>query len=173
MQVKEYVQALVDDGKLRVEKIGSGNWYWCFGSEETKAKEKVLEDLRKENGKIEKGLGELESKINETKGAMERYEDGENDILLVRLGVLETEVGTLKKEQLAYEEKGVRGLEGMKGDVRDWKGEAEMWTDDLGILEGYLFKLTGDKEVVQQVVRGVYEAVEGEWEEEGWLRELF
>ncbi len=39
MQVKDYLTALVDDNKVRVEKIGSGNWYWCFRGDEKKLKE--------------------------------------------------------------------------------------------------------------------------------------
>ncbi|KAH9221616.1 meiotic nuclear division protein 1, partial [Leptodontidium sp. 2 PMI_412] len=30
MQVKEYLQSMQDENLIRVEKIGSGNWYWCF-----------------------------------------------------------------------------------------------------------------------------------------------
>jgi hypothetical protein len=34
IQVKEYIQTLIEENKLRVDKIGSGNWYWSFGSDE-------------------------------------------------------------------------------------------------------------------------------------------
>ncbi|EER42559.1 conserved hypothetical protein [Histoplasma capsulatum H143] len=40
LQVKDYIQALADDGKLHVEKIGSGNWYWAWAGEEQKEREK-------------------------------------------------------------------------------------------------------------------------------------
>jgi len=43
MQVKDYLTALVDENKIRVEKIGSGNWYWCFRGDEKRQKEVELE----------------------------------------------------------------------------------------------------------------------------------
>lgn len=46
MQVKDYLTALVDDNKIRVEKIGSGNWYWCFRGDEKRQKEGELEKWR-------------------------------------------------------------------------------------------------------------------------------
>jgi hypothetical protein len=145
MQVKEYVQALVDDGKLRVEKIGSGNWYWCFGSEEGKEKAS-----REEDGEV-----------------------GERDELMARLKNLEEEVGGLKKEEEAFKSAGVGGVERMRGDIARWKVEAEVWTDDLGTLEEYLEKITGgDRESVTGFKRQVYDAVPGEWTEEDGLREL-
>ena len=50
MQVKEYLQALSDDGKIHVEKIGSGNWYWSFASEETALRISELAKLKTESG---------------------------------------------------------------------------------------------------------------------------
>jgi chromosome segregation ATPase len=174
MQVKEYVQALVDDGKLRVEKIGSGNWYWCFGSEERKEKEQVLAVLRTERDKLDKSTSELEEKIEMAKASREEDgEVGERDELMARLKNLEEEVGGLKKEEEAFKSAGVGGVERMRDDIARWKVEAEVWTDDLGTLEEYLEKITGgDRESVTGFKRQVYDAVPGEWTEEDGLREL-
>ncbi|KAF6235733.1 hypothetical protein HO173_005928 [Letharia columbiana] len=65
MQVKDYLQALSDEGKIRVEKIGSGNWYWSFLSEEKKSRDNVLGMLKEELAKVEASLGELEEKLRE------------------------------------------------------------------------------------------------------------
>lgn len=63
MVVKDYLQALSDEGKIHVEKIGSGNWYWSFASEETKLREVELGKLRAEMQATQASVGELEAKL--------------------------------------------------------------------------------------------------------------
>lgn len=75
MQVKDYLQALSDDNKIRVEKIGSGNWYWSFPSDEKKAKEAMLEKAQEEFGKANATLTELQAKVDEAGAAREEDED--------------------------------------------------------------------------------------------------
>jgi hypothetical protein len=78
MHVKDYLQALADDNKIRVEKIGSGNWYWSFLSDEKKAKDAALEKAHEEFQKINTTVTELQAKVDEAGAA--RAEDG--DILM-------------------------------------------------------------------------------------------
>jgi hypothetical protein len=52
MQVKEYIQNLSDENLIRVEKIGSGNWYWSFASDTKKFKENALNKLKEEESKL-------------------------------------------------------------------------------------------------------------------------
>ncbi|KAH9860495.1 hypothetical protein J1614_011826 [Plenodomus biglobosus] len=73
MHVKDYLQALSDDSKIRVEKIGSGNWYWSFPSDEKKAKDTALLKALEENNKASAVVAELECKIEEAGAA--RAED--------------------------------------------------------------------------------------------------
>ena len=75
MQVKDYLQALADDNKIRVEKIGSGNWYWSFPSDEKKAKEAALEKAQAEHCKADNIVMELQTKVDEAGAA--RAEDEE------------------------------------------------------------------------------------------------
>lgn len=64
MQVKDYLQALSDDNKIRVEKIGSGNWYWSFPADEKKAKDAALEKAHDEYNKANATLAELQAKVD-------------------------------------------------------------------------------------------------------------
>jgi hypothetical protein len=41
LQVKEYVQATLDENELIVEKIGAGNWYWGFFGADLACRRKV------------------------------------------------------------------------------------------------------------------------------------
>lgn len=75
MQVKDYLQSLSDDNKIRMEKIGSGNWYWSFPSEEKRAKEASLEKAQEEHDKAAAIVDELQAKIDEAGAA--RAEDEE------------------------------------------------------------------------------------------------
>jgi translation initiation factor 2B subunit (eIF-2B alpha/beta/delta family) len=75
MHVKDYLQSLADDNKIRVEKIGSGNWYWSFLSDEKKTKEAALEKAQEENNKANATVAELQAKVDESGAARADDED--------------------------------------------------------------------------------------------------
>jgi peptidoglycan hydrolase CwlO-like protein len=75
MHVKDYLQALSDDNKIRVEKIGSGNWYWSFLSDEKKAKDAMLSKAQEEYNKINATVAELQAKVDEAGAARAEDED--------------------------------------------------------------------------------------------------
>ena len=120
MQVKEYVQALIDDNKLRVEKIGSGNWYWCFGSEEKREKEKVKVQLDKEIGRMQKVTSDLEKELGGIReeiaaaGAGAAEEEAERKTLMTVKDELNIEVQRLKKSEEELLAAGAGGLERKK-----------------------------------------------------------
>jgi hypothetical protein len=76
MQVKDYLQALSDDNKIRVEKIGSGNWYWSFPSDEKISREAALEKAQEEYNKAAAIVADLQAKVDEAGAA--REEDNES-----------------------------------------------------------------------------------------------
>jgi Mnd1 HTH domain len=45
MAVKDFIKDLTDENRIHVEKIGSGNWYWCWAGEEGKQKRDVMNQL--------------------------------------------------------------------------------------------------------------------------------
>jgi len=81
MQVKDYLQALSDENMIRVEKIGSGNWYWSFPSEAKRTKEAALEKARNEYEKANETAMELQERVNEAGAAR-----GEDEGMLTDLG---------------------------------------------------------------------------------------
>ena len=168
MSVKEHVQALVDEGLVRVEKIGSGNWYWSFGSEEKKSREKVLHDL----GDEYKGLGHkveaLRREMEARKGDLEEDSNGEGqerENLLARSEELKGEISKLKAELGKYEDGDPKLLEERRGRAKREKERAERWTENCWVLEGYVRDQLGvDGEGLDGLRREVYgdEYVEGE-----------
>ncbi|KAK6524005.1 hypothetical protein TWF694_005673 [Orbilia ellipsospora] len=98
MQVKDYLTALVDDNKIRVEKIGSGNWYWCFKGDEKKQKENQVKEWEKE-------VKVLEGKMREVALDIEREQEskeGGNDEKAQR-SLMVDEIQQFKSEKEAME----------------------------------------------------------------------
>lgn len=75
MQVKDYLQALSDDNKIRVEKIGSGNWYWSFPADEKKTKNTTLKKAQEEYDKVSAAVSELQEKVGNAEAARTEDED--------------------------------------------------------------------------------------------------
>ncbi len=168
MVVKDYLQALSDEGRIRVEKIGSGNWYWSFASEEKKARDDVMGKLRDEKAKVDATLQELEVKVKEAKEL--RGEDPDREALVERRLALEYDVGTLRKELEGYKDGDPGEVDRRRKEIQFLQTKAEKWTDNIGILEGQMLNsLGGDREKLDGIKREVYgdEYLEGEG-----LREL-
>lgn len=180
IQVKEYIQYLADEGQLSVEKIGSGNWYWCFGSDGKKKREAQANQLKKEHQKLHGSCEETEQALTTEKAKRDKEEgpeeDGEKEertTLVGRKVELEQDVQRLQAEEAAWmgsSSSGPGGVQRKKEEAEMWKQETMMWTDNIYILEEYLKKLAGgDRETVEAVQRECYgeEYMEGEG-----LREL-
>ena len=182
--MKEYIQSLSDEGKIQVDKIGNGNWYWCFISEEKRQCENQIAGLEQETSKVRKSCGEAELALTTEKERRER-EEGEGQVinetlekeeregLLKRKSEMEREIQLLQAEErdlLDSSSSGPQGVSRKKEDMQIWKQEAMMWTDNIYILEEYIKKLAmGDGDIVEAMQRECYgkEYVEGEG-----LREL-
>ena len=168
MAVKDYLQALSDEGRIRVEKIGSGNWYWSFASEEKKTREVVMEKLRDDKMKVESALVELNGAVKEATSL--KGEDPDREGLIEKRLILEHEVGVLKKELEGYKDGDPGEVERRRKEIKVLQANAERWTDNIDVLEGQMLSLMGgDREKLDGIKREVYgnEYVEGEG-----LREL-
>lgn len=169
MQVKEYLQALSDEGKIHVEKIGSGNWYWSFLSEEKKTRDDMLSKLKEEEQKIIVTVQELQERIQEAAGKRDGGEDGRQELIAAQAKLTE-EVFALKEEVNEYRDGDPAELIRKKTETRKYREMAHRWTENLEILEDWLGKAVGgDKEKLEGIKRTYY----GEEYEEGvGLREL-
>jgi chromosome segregation ATPase len=169
MQVKDYLQALTDEGKIRVEKIGSGNWYWSFLSEEKKARDNVIMKLKDEEEKLDSTINELRGRLSDATNRREEDGDGREELLVMHAKLTE-EVNLLKEELNEYKDGDPGEVIRKKREVEQYKEKAYRWTENLELLEGWLGKVAGgDKERIEGIKRTFYgdEYVEGEG-----LREL-
>ncbi|KAJ5175063.1 uncharacterized protein N7482_000940 [Penicillium canariense] len=175
IQVKEYIQALADEGKLRVEKIGSGNWYWSFGTDEKHARERQLARVKTEVETARKSFTEAEADLAaETAQHQQEAEDAgcdaEREILLARQAELRTEIHRLQSTTSAHDPVRNKSVQQLQAELAEFRKQAVQWTDNSYMLEEYLRRLAGgDRELVAMVLRDCYgaEYVDGEG-----LREL-
>ncbi|KAI5283494.1 hypothetical protein KEM54_002088 [Ascosphaera aggregata] len=175
MQVKDYINALHDENCIHVEKIGSGNWYWAWANEERNELMKLRDTLKGDLARIEASINECEAArvalATELGVDIGPKEEKERKELFIQEAVLGTEIAALKAEENGRLSGSVGGgTRHKEEDIRRWKTEAEMWTDNVYILEEYLKKLAGgDRETMDSVKRDCYgtDFIEGEG-----LREL-
>lgn len=177
MQVKEYIQTLVDEKKIRMERIGSGNWYWSFASDEVQARETELGCLRRELERSEAAWREIGGRLTALR-EKRNMEEGDGNVEEARNGLmrakgdLEREVGMLRSRMEETKRgQGRKSVAAMKAEIGELKEQAHMWTDNVYILEQYVRKLAGgDREVVKAIQQECYG--EEYTEEDGGLREL-
>ncbi|PVI01331.1 hypothetical protein DM02DRAFT_641943 [Periconia macrospinosa] len=155
MQVKDYLQSLSDDSKIRVEKIGSGNWYWSFPSDEKHAKESALVKAQEEYNKANEIVTALQQKIDEAGAARNEDEAMLNDIgmdrkaLITKHADLTKELEGLKQELAAYSEQDPVEVEKKKKEMHDLSVDVERYTDHILSMEGWLKEHAGgDPEVL-------------------------
>ena len=151
MQVKDYLQALQDENQIRVEKIGSGNWYWSFRSEAKKSKENTITSLTSEESKLRASLSDTDKQIKEEMAKR----DEENEMLegggMDRKDLLQAQEALLKEAEdldkalSVYSESNPAAVQQRAGEVQKLKGGAIKWTDNIECLEAFFIALTGDR----------------------------
>ncbi|KAF1942672.1 meiotic nuclear division protein 1 [Clathrospora elynae] len=177
MQVKDYLQALSDDNKIRVEKIGSGNWYWSFPADEKKAKDAALEKAQEEFNKANATVVELQAKVDQAGAARAEDEDmlmetgGDRKTLIMKHADLTKELEKLRTELAAYSEQDPVEMEKKATETHQARLDAEKFSDQILAMESWLKQnLGGDHETMMNMLKMLYDD-EFDEEEQG-LREL-
>ncbi|KAJ5954728.1 hypothetical protein N7501_009007 [Penicillium viridicatum] len=162
IQVKEYIQALTDEGQLRVEKIGSGNWYWSFSSDEKHAQERHLGRVSMEVEKVRKSYADAEAALAaETMHRAEETDEHERDSLMAKKAQLQMEIDRVRttEAQLSgpLNSLGSKGVKQAQEELAEFRQQALQWTDNIYILEEYLRKLaSGDRQIIEGILRECY-----------------
>jgi hypothetical protein len=176
IQVKEYIQGLLDDNKIRVEKIGSVNWYWSFPSDERRERENAMEKLVRDMERLTKTTEQLEAEIREKEASLNDDNGGDDSAIVAaktaerenltnQKSTLGDEVKALEVKKNALESGGAAGIKKKIGDIITWKADTAMWTDNIYIMEQYLSTIAcGDRDLIESVKRLCYgkDYVEGE-----------
>jgi Mnd1 HTH domain len=154
------MQILADDGKVRVEKIGSGNWYWSFASDAKKSKEKLSNDLKAEQTRLNGSVKDIVSLIEEEMAA--REDDEMLDACgMDRKALLETHEALLKEatalegELASYSGNDPMEVVRKADETRKLKEIAEKWTDVLEGVEWLLMDITQDRARVAEIMANI------------------
>lgn len=160
------MQALVDEGLVKVEKIGSGNWYWSFGGEEKRARETKLHGLGEEHARCEKVMRTLQDEVSLKEAEAGTSDDAkERAELKEEADRLQAEVGKLREEVEGYADMDPKALEAKQTASRTEHDRAERWTENCWSLESWLRGSLGvDREALENLQRQCYgkEYTEGE-----------
>lgn len=171
MQVRDYVEALKDENLIRTEKIGIGNWYWCFKSDARKSKENALTRLRTEERSLSHNIAETNKQIKEEMA--KRAEDDEmlEDNGMDRKALLEAhetllrELEILNKGLAGYIDNDPAEVESKVEETKKFKQSAMRWTDNIESLECFITSMCGDRaqtaEIMQRVCGDEYVPGEG------------
>ncbi|KFZ11918.1 hypothetical protein V501_04494 [Pseudogymnoascus sp. VKM F-4519 (FW-2642)] len=159
MVVKDYLQALSDEGLIKVEKIGSGNWYWAFVSDAKQSKEKVLHDLQAEETKLKISIADIKKHITEETAQRDEDDKMLEDNGMDRQALLEAherllkETASLDKELATYSGSDPTEVLRKEKEIQSLKDDAEQFTDNLECIRSYLLDLTNDREQVALVMQ--------------------
>ncbi|KAL9086001.1 MAG: hypothetical protein Q9159_004394 [Coniocarpon cinnabarinum] len=171
MQVKDYLQALQDENKINVEKIGSGNWYWAFPGEELRNKQQLVEKAAHERDKLLLAVEDVQTKLDEATQARQTDDGGQRDEALAKHAHLTEANQALQVELAKHADADPAVAARRQKDVAALRNEAELYTDQILEMEQYLRDdLQMDGEGLMMLKQELY-GEEYDGEEEG-LREL-
>ncbi len=159
MQIKDVLQGLQDENLIRVEKIGSGNWYWCFTSDAKILKENIINTLTAEESKLVASVAETECQVLEEMA--QRKDDSEmlvgdgkdRKALLQAHDILVKEAESLDKELASYSESDPAEVQRKMGEVENLKASAIRWTDNIEALECMLTDVTKDRNQTASIMQ--------------------
>lgn len=159
MQVKDYLQSLQDEYLIRVEKIGSGNWYWCFSSDAKKTKEHAINTLKTEESKLQASIADTERQIAEETAKREDDEEMLEGPGMDRNALVETyemllrEMEGLDKELARYSDNDPAEVLRKVEETKALKNSAIRWTDNIESLESLIASLTNDRTVTAHMMQ--------------------
>lgn len=162
---------------IRVEKIGSGNWYWSFASQDKKNKQDTFANMQAENTKLGETVQELRQKIAGMAAQKEEEEEEMQDAgaesreeVTAKKAVLEADLTSLQQELESYKDNDPVELERKQKEAKSMAMEVEQVTDDIYSLEKWFKDNSGGDEGLAAFRMGVYGT---EWDtEEYQFKEL-
>jgi Mnd1 HTH domain len=158
MQVKDVLQGLQDENLIRVEKIGSGNWYWCFTSDAKNLKENAINTLKAEESRLVTSIAVTERQIEEetvTRGEHSEISEGsqmDRKALLEVYDALLKEAGILDGELSCYSDSDPTEVQRDMEEIKNLKASAIRWTDNIEALECMLGDLTKDRHQTAEIM---------------------
>ncbi|KAH9812225.1 meiotic nuclear division protein 1 [Melampsora americana] len=130
--VEDTLKNLVDDGLVKLEKVGSINLYWSFTSEQSVTINQAIQKQNEEIEKLNSSKSELEHSIKLEK--VDRVESVEREVGLQDLLELQTCIKSLQEEIERLHATDPVRIEEKEKECQLFKAGAENWTENLSIL---------------------------------------
>lgn len=138
MSVKEVLQELCDNDLVSFEKIGSGNFYWCFPSEAFN-KRKVRENkLNASIAEVQQEIMQLQSEIQQLEPGREPCE--ERTKLDSEIETFSQQLAQIRKECSKYEQFDPAQIKKTQEQIVTAKDAANRWTDNIFQLRSWAVK---------------------------------
>eukprot|EP01095_Lingulamoeba_sp_RSL-Kostka_P003165 TRINITY_DN1406_c0_g1_i1.p1 TRINITY_DN1406_c0_g1~~TRINITY_DN1406_c0_g1_i1.p1 ORF type:complete len:206 (-),score=59.86 TRINITY_DN1406_c0_g1_i1:299-916(-) len=133
---KEILLGLVDDGWANGDKIGAGNFYWCFPSQELITRNNKISANSEEIKNLEDTLQSLEKKLEISKVNKEQTEERKEQLKI--LNELEEKNNSLRAELVENQAFDPELIEDMTLDIKTAKEAANRWTDNIFSIRSYV-----------------------------------
>ncbi|KAK9458067.1 meiotic nuclear division protein 1 [Dipodascopsis uninucleata] len=148
MQIKDVLQSLVDDGLVRCEKIGSGNFYWSFPSDASRQRDLALQTTKKNVASANEAIVLLEEQLAAEKVA--REPTPERETLLVDVEARINELASLKEQVNASEGLNPELIQRQQAYLEECKEAVNRWTDNIFAVLAYFREQGTDMKLVYQ-----------------------
>ena len=151
--VQPTVQSLVDDDLVKMDKIGTSNWYWSFPSEYSTKLENGIEKLRAEEKhlakQIQKIKNQIEEETNKNKENDGDYSNDDRKKAETALKAAQDENAKLKHELDKYAAKDPELQEKINYGLSVCEQGINRWVDNLFMLKSWIDKKSGDKKATK------------------------
>ena len=148
--VHEILNSLVDDDLVKMDKIGTTNWYWSFPSDHaTKLEQNLnqcdeaLKQLAKELKQLDEDIENEKSK-NKENDAESSAQDRKNAEMALQAA--KDENAKVLKELAKLQESNPELQESVAKGVDTMRLAADRWTDNLFLVKSWVDTKMGDKE---------------------------
>ncbi|KAK9324168.1 meiotic nuclear division protein 1 [Lipomyces orientalis] len=148
MQIKDVLQSLIDDGLVRCEKIGSGNYYWSFPSDASRSRALKFETMRKKVEAGNENVTLLEEKLRFETDA--RQMTDEREALLRDVDAKQSNLSALNAAISKYSDCDPELLESQQNALALAKEAVNRWTDNIFLVIGYFRDQGTDIQMVYQ-----------------------
>jgi predicted RNase H-like nuclease (RuvC/YqgF family) len=173
MAVQDYVNQMVDESEITVEKIGSGNWYWSFVGAEGEKRRAILDQAQEDFDKLSAEIQECETEFQAKKAEMMALDEDaeERKSAEEKVEKLANKAKALTEELKRYADDDPVEMERKKKSIWVLKKEVERHTEHIEGMEGWMRKNMGmDRESLRHMKMQFY-GDEYDQEEQG-LRQL-
>ncbi|XP_034948308.1 meiotic nuclear division protein 1 homolog [Chelonus insularis] len=133
--VKDVLQALVDDGLVRSDKIGSTIYFWAFPGENITTVENRIADANKKIVATEFKLQKLNEEIKKLQS--EKNDTVELSKLLEEIEQFKQKEVELKQQIAKLSDADPEVIENMAKKAENYKEAANIWTDNIFAIQSW------------------------------------